>query len=128
MFLVPTYLARSNTHGFGVFTPNPISAGTVVWEFTPEVDLRFPSEALEAIPDPLREKLRVYSYREPDGSYVLCGDNAKFMNHAFEPNCHDIDGPYTVAKRDIAAGEELTCDYRLFDLDSAEDGLEAWRS
>jgi hypothetical protein len=58
---------------------------------------------------------------------VLCGDNAKFMNHSFEPNCDDVDGPYTVTKRDIATDEELTCDYRLFDLESARDGLEGWR-
>jgi hypothetical protein len=128
MFLVPTYLSRSNTHGFGVFTPHHLAQGTVLWEFTPDVDLRITPETLEGVPHPLRDKLRTYSYREPDGTYVLCGDNAKFMNHAFDPNCHDIEGPYTVARRDIAAGEELTCDYRVFDLDSAVDGLEAWRT
>lgn len=128
MFLVPTYIAKSPTHGVGVFTPSPIPAGTRIWELTPDVDLRIEPEVIEAIGGRFGEKLRSYCYREPDGVYVLCGDNAKFMNHSFEPNCDDIEGPYTVTKRDIAAGEELTCDYRLFDRDSAEDGLESWRS
>jgi uncharacterized protein len=128
MFLVPTYVARSATHGYGVYAARPIPAGTRIWEFTPDVDLRLAPEVLEAVPDPLREKLRIYCYQEPDGSFVLCGDNAKFMNHSFEPNCDDVDGPYTITKRDIAQDEELTCDYRLFDLESAQDGLASWRS
>lgn len=56
---------------------------------------------------------------------VLCGDNARFMNHSFEPNCDDRTG-VTFALRDILAGEELTCDYRVFDLESANDGLALW--
>ncbi len=42
------------------------------------------------------------------------------MNHADDPNTMgvhaegSIDG-YDIATRDIAEGEELTCDYRLFD-------------
>ena len=42
------------------------------------------------------------------------------MNHADDPNTAgvhiegSIEG-YDVATRDIAEGEELTCDYRLFD-------------
>lgn len=94
--------------------------GTVIWEFTPEVDWRIPVDDFERFPEPYRGWLLRYVYREPDGYYVLCGDNGKFMNHSFEPNCDDVDGPFTVAKRDIGPGEELTCDYRLFDLDSVE--------
>jgi hypothetical protein len=127
MFLVPTYVAKSRTHGVGVFTPHPITAGTLLWEFTPDVDLRIEPSVIEAVPEPLQSKLVTYCYREPDGTYVLCGDNAKFMNHDFDPNCDDIEGPYTIAKRDIGADEELTCDYRLFDLDAVRDGLDSWR-
>lgn len=58
---------------------------------------------------------------------VLCGDNARFMNHSFEPNCDDDGGEFTTAARDIEAGEELTCDYRRFDAPSARTGLEEWR-
>ena len=121
MLLVPTYLRRSPIHGLGVFTPVAIPAGTVIWEFDPELDWRLTEEALERFPEPFRARFRVWCYREEDsGLHVLCGDNARFMNHSFTPNCDDA-GACTIAVRDIAAGEELTCDYRSFDADSARE-------
>lgn len=128
MFRIPTYVRTSELDGVGVFAAEPIPAGTRIWEFTEGVDLRMPPEMVEAIPEPLQTRIRKYCYLEEDsGQYVLCGDNAKFMNHSFEPNCDDSSGAYTMALRDIEAGEELTCDYRLFDVQSREDGLDSWR-
>lgn len=49
------------------------------------------------------------------------------MNHSFEPNCDDR-GHVTRALRDIAEGEELTCDYRNFDAESERSGLMEWRT
>lgn len=126
MFLIPTYVAPSATHGVGVFTSRPISAGTVIWEFTEGVDLRLSRSDLEATPPDLQERLRTYSYRDTEDTYILCMDNAKFMNHSFQPNCDDGTDRGTVTLRDIEADEELTCDYRAFDLDSQRDGLESW--
>jgi uncharacterized protein len=128
MLRVPTVVAPSSIQGVGLFAAEPITAGTVIWEFTEGVDWRIPVAEFERFPDPYRSWLLRYVYREPTGCYVLCGDNGKFMNHSFDPNCDDVDGPYTVAKRDIAEGEELTCDYRVFDLDSVEgEELAAYR-
>lgn len=122
MFRIATYLAPSGIHGIGVFTAERVPAGTMIWEFTDGVDWRIEGEALARFPEPYQTMLRHYCYREPDDTYVLCGDNAKFMNHADEPNCDDPDGPRTVANRDIEPGEELTCDYRTFDVDWAAAG------
>ena len=126
MFLIPTYLGRSPIHGIGVFTPVALPANTIIWEFSPDIDWRLSPDELERFPEPYQDKLRMYCYLEASGLYVFCGDNAKYMNHSFEPNCDDGNGPCTVAKRDIAAGEELTCDYRLFDMDSVENGLNGY--
>jgi uncharacterized protein len=123
MFLVPTYLAESSIHGLGVFASEPIPAGTRIWEFDGRVDWRMTPEELAAFPEPYQSRLRAWCYLEAEGTYVLCGDNAKFMNHAEGPNCDDPEGKYTVTNRAIAAGEELTCDYRAFDRESAEKGL-----
>lgn len=58
------------------------------------------------------------------GLYVLCGDDARFFNHSEDPNCFDFysdeEQDLTAARRDIRTGEELTCDYALFDLDLIE--------
>ncbi|MCB1496704.1 MAG: SET domain-containing protein, partial [Bauldia sp.] len=64
--------------------------------------------------------LRCYGYQPADAPvFVLCGDNARFMNHSSKPNADDI-GDLTIACRDIAKGEEITCDYAKFDRGFAE--------
>ena len=119
MFRIPTYLGESAIHGLGVFTPQPIPAGTVIWAFDAAADWKIAPEDLERFPEPYQSRLRVYCYLDSDGFYVLCGDNARFMNHSEHPNCDDPGGLYTITNRDIAAGEELTCDYRNFDAEAA---------
>ena len=123
MFLVPTQLGRSRIHGIGVFAASDIQAGTKVWEFTEGVDWKIPPGDFDRFPDRFREQLRHWCYLNGDGQYVLCGDNAKFMNHEEEPNCDDHGDAFTVARRDIRAGEELTCDYRAFDADWQSDPI-----
>ena len=125
MLLVPTVLAPSPIQGIGLFTPSPIAAGTTIWVFDPTVDWRLGAHEIESFPEPYRGRLREWSYEEAGGAFVVCGDSAKFMNHSFDPNC--LDAPdVTLARRDIAAGEELTCDYRLIDAESARTGLREW--
>jgi len=117
MLLVPSYVAKSNIHGVGVFAATFIPKDTRVWEFTEGVDMVIPRQGLDAFPEPFRTWLRMYCYAHEEGLYILCGDNAKFMNHSPEANCDDSTRVYTTTRRDIAPGEELTCDYALFDLD-----------
>lgn len=124
MFNVPTVVAPSLIHGFGVFCAHPIPAGTVIWEFTPGLDLELTAEEVAAFPDHYRARIEMYSYINDEGIYILCGDQARFMNHSDTPNCDDT-GEVTRAARDIRAGEELTCDYRTFDRTTRELGIEA---
>lgn len=127
MFLVPTFLAPSEIHGMGVFAARDIPADTRIWTFTDGVDWRLSPDDMARIPQAFQAALRAWCYLDADsGCYVLCGDNGKFMNHSFDPNCADPDGAYTVTLRRVAAGEELTCDYRSFDVDSASSGLREW--
>jgi SET domain-containing protein len=116
VFTVPTLLRQSAIHGVGVFAVEAIPAGTVIWDFTPGVDWTLSPEELASFPEPFQGRLRHYTYLDDTGVYVLCGDHARFMNHSDAPNCDDR-GPFTVTNRDILAGEELTCDYRTFDLE-----------
>lgn len=46
---------------------------------------------------------------------VIEFDNGRFMNHCTAPNTDFTDTEKGWAIRDIAAGEEITCDYAQFD-------------
>ena len=126
MFRVPTYLSRSPIHGVGVSTPVFIPKGTVIWSFDPEVDWTLSSADIYHFPEAYQDKIRSYCYLDEDGSYILCGDNARFMNHSEDPNCDDWTSRSTIAHRDIEPHEELTCDYRAFDVESRGDGAEPY--
>jgi len=124
LLLVKTRLGVSDIHGIGVFAAESITKGTIVWRSDPHIDIRLTPEQIDNLAAPAREQIRKYTYREKcSGLYVLCGDDARFFNHSAQPNCLDIcsnGDDITIAARDIAEGEEITCDYSLFDLDLAE--------
>jgi SET domain-containing protein len=119
MLLVKTYLDKSSIHGIGLFAAQRIPRGTVIWRLHPPVDVLLTAEQLEALPEASRWQIEKYTYLDRMlGKFVLCGDDARFFNHADAPNCHDLPSPEggsTVAARDIEAGEELTSDYASFD-------------
>jgi SET domain-containing protein len=123
MLLVKTKLDVSHIHGIGLFAEELIPRNTVVWKFHPLIDLVITENQIDELAEDARTQIKKYSYRDiHSGLYVLCGDDARFFNHSNDPNCLDTyhspekEG-ITFACRDIAAGEELTCDYGLFDLD-----------
>jgi len=123
MLCVPTYVAPSRISGVGLFAATRLPAGAKIWEYTEGVDWRIKPEEFEAFPEPYRGRLRHYVFQEDSGLFVLCGDNAKYMNHDDEPNCTDRDPTFTMTLRPIKAGEELTCDYREFDRESRLKGV-----
>lgn len=125
MLLVRTRLGQSLIHGIGLFADEPIPKDTIIWRFHPRIDIRMSEEEIRELSPASQDQMRRYSYREKhSGLYVLCGDDARFFNHTASPNCIDlydgVSGDVTIALRDIEAGEELTCDYALFDLDLVE--------
>jgi SET domain-containing protein len=93
-----------------VFALEPIPEGTQVWRFTPGFDLDVDPALVHAQPEPLRERLLHYGYIDPRlGRYILCCDDARFLNHSDAPNLRsdftlDRYGVDTAA-RDIAPGE-----------------------
>jgi SET domain-containing protein len=123
MLRVPTYVAQSPIAGVGLFAATDLPEDHVIWEYREGVDWRISPSELILFPEPFQTRLRHYLYQEETGLYVLCGDNAKYMNHSDQPNCDDTGGEYTVTCRAIKAGEELTCDYRLFDEESKSFGV-----
>ncbi len=119
MLLVKTRIGPSKIHGIGVFAEELIKQGQTVWVFDARVDARVDFSDLPTFPPPMRAFLRKYGYDEMyEGrrTIVLCGDHARHVNHADEPNL--LDGETDVAARDIEPGEEITCNYYTFDLDA----------
>jgi SET domain-containing protein len=111
MLIVKTYVAPSNIHGMGVFTAAALRAGTRVWVFDPVIDQEITPAQLTALPDAAREVALARSFVDDDGRTILSRDNAVFLNHSEDPNTWG-DAKERIALRDIAAGEELTEDYR----------------
>lgn len=115
MIIVPTYLSQSAIHGLGVFAREPISKGSKVWEYNPMFDLTFTEEQFEALPASVRAEVEIHLY-QPEAGGLLYYESTmgKYMNHDREPNVDFSEIGVGWATRDIAAGEELTCDYRHF--------------
>lgn len=115
MLRVETELRASGIHGVGCFAARDIARGEVVWQFDEGLDAVFATDDLVRLPQAVRDQLNTYGYLLEGVGVVLCGDNARHMNHSANPNVIEIDDGSNVAARDIAAGEELTCDYFEFD-------------
>jgi uncharacterized protein len=101
--------------GNGVVATAPIPRGTITWVFD-DLDREIPMAALEAMSEPCREAVLTYSYRNRHGNLIFCWDHERYINHSFFPNCFLTPYGFEVAIADIAAGEELTNDYGMFNI------------
>lgn len=117
MMLVPTYVAPSPIEGVGVFAAEPIPAGALIWQLAPALDRLIRRSEIAALPPLFQQFVERYSYPYPHDpeQLILELDNGRFMNHSDAPNTvfSDPDAGYTTC--DVAAGEELTCNYGEFD-------------
>ncbi len=123
MLVVPTALRPSAIHGLGVFATQAIDAGAVVSRYMPPFDVTFPVDLLRALTPAERAYLKNFTYLSRfTGVYVLTGDHDRYMNHSDSPNVgmNPNGNTENIALRPIAAGEELTCDYRTFDAEWTE--------
>jgi hypothetical protein len=122
MLLVRTRLAASKIHGIGLFADEFIAQGVFTWRFVDGFDLRLSQAAVDQLSNSAKQQILKYAYfDERLGLYELCSDDARFFNHADVANTRslvtDLGAEIDVAVKDIGVGEELTCDYRLFDRD-----------
>lgn len=109
-------IRSSSIHAAGCHTTSPIAKGSRVLEYTgPVIDKEEADRRYEGKPI-------TYLFALDDGTRVIDGHGtAMFVNHSCDANCEteEIEGHiWIVALRDIAAGEEICYDYRLFDGDA----------
>ena len=117
MMIVPNFVGPSAIEGVGIFASAPITKGAVIWTLDDRYDLLLTRDEIEAM-DPLqRDFVDRYGYPHVTrpGLTVVEYDNGRFMNHSEEPNTDFTDPTLGYATRNIAAGEEITCNYRDFD-------------
>lgn len=123
MMLVETRVGSSAIHGMGLFAKNSLPKGTPIWRFEPGFDQVFSAKAIAELPSVAQDHARHFSFiSKADGFSILSGDHACFINHSDSPNTgaptESTPAVTTVALRDIAAGEEITCNYFSFDADA----------
>ena len=103
-------VSSSAIEGLGLFAARPFHSGeliraiSVVREVTPAAPLR----------EDLGERADHCDY--PDGRTVLLGFPDRHINHSCDPNAwvrYQAGRPLLVARRAIAAGEEISCDYSI---------------
>jgi len=108
---------NSKVHGKGVFAARKIPAGARIAEYKGErIDWE---EALRRENAKPADSFHTFFFSLDDGRIIdggSGGNNARWINHACEPNCEaqEEDGRvFIYALRDIARGEELNYDYGL---------------
>ncbi len=106
-------IRQSRIHSHGCYTTKPIPKGTLIIEYVGE------HLTYEQADDLYDDFPNTYLFGLDGGKRIIDGYGvAAFVNHSCEPNCEtdQIRGKmWIIALRDIAAGEELTYDYNLYD-------------
>jgi|SRR5437868_2316027 len=108
-------IRSSPIHAAGCYTTASIRRGARVLEYTgPRLDKKEGDSRYE-------ECHYTYLFGLQNSEQVIDGHGmAAFINHSCDPNCEtdEIRGRvWIIAARHIAAGEELTYDYNLYDGD-----------
>ncbi|WP_236024866.1 SET domain-containing protein [Arenibaculum pallidiluteum] len=113
--MIDTRLGPSTIEGQGLFATEFLPAGTPVWTFDDRIDrIIVPDDAMRRSFPTFARILESHCCELGNGSILVFGDHACFVNHADAPNIgRAVADDWRVfrALRPIAAGEELTCNY-----------------
>lgn len=106
-------IRSSAIHAAGCYTTAAIPIGTRIMEYDG------PRLGKDAADRRYEDRNLTYLFGVGDGARVIDGHSmAMFLNHSCDPNCEtdEVRGRVFIASiRNIAAGEELTYDYNLYD-------------
>ncbi|MCM4167615.1 hypothetical protein KCTC52924_00882 [Arenibacter antarcticus] len=109
--------------GYGVVATALIPEGTITWVLD-KLDREFSRKELDTL-DPIYQNiLDTYTFRDNQGRYILCWDNARYVNHSFNSNCLTTAYDFEIAIRDIRIGEQLTDDYGYLNIPTPFRGVD----
>jgi SET domain-containing protein len=114
MLKVKTRLQQTKNRGIGLFADQFIPIGTIIWQYDSRIDFYIPITNDFNYSQIEKDFFEKYCPHQ-NGNYLVCVDNARFMNHSDSPNTIDIKGDKTIARFDIQKGEEIVCNYKDFD-------------
>ncbi len=106
---------QDESMGYGVFATQFIPKGTIVFVQDP-LDLDIPWEKFDRLPERYRSIVKKYGYVTNHGHFVVSWDHGKYVNHCCHPNTLTTGYGFEIAIEDIQAGEEITDDYGLLNL------------
>jgi hypothetical protein len=119
---VKTEVRQTGLYGKALYAAEPIRRGTIVCSFTLGSGVAMEDEYVRAVAEGRQPLMRTgtryagkyFTYGNEDASY-------NYVNHSFSPTllCHC---GVVVALRDLAAGDELTLDYRTL-IDTTDVGI-----
>ena len=105
----------NNEVGYGIVAKSLIPKGTITWVLD-KLDREFTPMQIDELGRLYKEILDKYTYRNNKGNYVLCWDNARYVNHSFASTCLTTSYDFEVAVCDIHPGEQLTDDYGYLNI------------
>lgn len=122
MLKVKHQVKESDIHGLGLFALEFIPKGTIVWEFNDKIDAKITEDEFKKLSLEEQKNIIHYDYKDKRlNLYVVSGDSSVYINSSDSPNLsshyeNETDIGYSFANRDINIGEEITEDYKEYDI------------
>lgn len=102
--------------GYGVFAKKFIPEGTITY-IKDSLEIEVTPEDFQKHPVVMQQAIDKYSYIDERGNHIVSWDIAKYINHCCQCNTMSTGYGFEFAIRDIAAGEEITDEYGIFNLE-----------
>jgi len=102
--------------GYGVFATTFIPKGTITY-VKDALEVEVTPGSYAQYDDSIQAVIDKYSYIDERGIRIVSWDFAKYVNHCCHCNTMSTGYGFEIAIRDIQAGEEITDEYGLFNLD-----------
>lgn len=102
--------------GYGVFAKANLPEGTITYvKDSLELSVS-PTDYLMHSAE-IQSVIDKYSFKDENGCRIVSWDFAKYVNHCCNFNTISTGYGFEIAIRDITAGEEITDEYSIFNLD-----------
>lgn len=101
--------------GYGVFAKKFIPEGTITY-IKDSLEIEISPEDYQNHPVVMQQAIEKYSYIDERGYRIVSWDIAKYVNHCCQSNTISTGYGFEFALRDIQAGEQVTDEYGIFNL------------